>query len=109
MKELFEQQAERLKEAQFYILYWAAKAEELSRKYNITNVFDDLKFIGSTRTKQSAVSYVESLNALCFLNISGESNSKNIYITKYGAQALEYLLSVKHFQIKKSYFLEVMK
>ena len=84
-------------------------AEGKKQKYNITNVFDDLKFIGATRTKQSAVSYVESLVSLCFLGVGEESNRKNIYITKHGAKALEFLISKKVYQIKKSMFLEVTK
>ncbi len=109
MNELFEKQIMNLKEVHFHILYWTALAEGKGQGYNITNIFDDLKFIKATRTKQSAVSYVESLVALCFIGIKGESNRKNVYITNYGAKALEYLISKNNFQIKKSMFLEVAK
>ncbi len=109
MKELFEQQILILKETHFHVLYWSAKAEEKGQKYNITNVFDDLKFAGCTRTKQSAVSFVDSLSALCFINVAGDSNKKNISITKFGAKALEYLVSNNKFKIKKSLFLEGVK
>jgi hypothetical protein len=109
MKELFEQQLLNLKEPHFHVLYWSAKAEEKGQKYNITNVFDDLKFVGCTRTKQSAVSFVDSLFVLCFIGVAGESNKKNISITKFGAKALEFLLSNNKYKIKKSLFLEGVK
>ena len=109
MNELFEKQISNLKEAHFHILYWAALAEGRGKEYNITNVFDDLKFIGATRTKQNAVSFVESLAALCFIGINQESNRKNIYISKHGAKALEFLIAKGSYQIKKSLFLEVAK
>lgn len=106
MDELFEKQINSLKEAHFHILYWTAMGEEMNHKYNITNVFDDLKFIGATRTKQNAVALVESLSVLCFIAINGESNRKNIYITKYGAKVLEFLMVKRDYKIKKSMFLE---
>ena len=109
INELLEKQILNLKASHFHILYWAAMAEEKEVLYNITNIFDDLKFIKATRTKQSAVAYVEALSALCFVSINGESNRKNIFITKYGARALEYLLSNNSFKINKSLFLEVSK
>lgn len=109
MNDLFEEQSSLLKEPHFFVLYWTAKAEEKGIKYNITNVFDDLKYIGATRTKQSAVSFVESLHSLCFVGISGEGNRKNLYITKYGAKALEYLISNTNYKPKKSLFLEGSK
>ena len=109
MKELFEQQILNLKEPHFHVLYWSAKAEEKGQKYNITNVFDDLKFANCTRTKQSAVSYVDTLSVLSFVVVAGESNKKNISITKHGAKALEYLLSNDKYKIKKSLFLEGVK
>ena len=109
MNELFEKQVNNLKETHFHILYWTAMAEEKGALYNITNVFDDLKFIKSTRTKQSAVAYVEALAALCFIAINGDSNRKNIYITKYGAKTLEYLISNNLYKIRKSLFLEESK
>ena len=107
MNELLEKQILNLRETHFHIMYWAAMAEEREVLYNITNIFDDLKFIKFTRTKQSAVAFVEALSALCFITVNGESNRKNIYITKYGARALEYLLSNNSYKIKKSLFLEV--
>ena len=109
INELFENQILNLKEAHFHVLYWAAMAEEKDIFYNITNIFDDLKFIKATRTKQSAVAFVEALAALCFITINGESNRKNIFITKYGARALEYILSKNIYKTKKSLFLEVSK
>jgi hypothetical protein len=109
MNELFEKQILNLKEVHFHVLYWTALAEGRGVSYNITNIFDDLKFIGLTRTKQSAVSFVESLASLCFIGIHGEGNRKNAYITKHGAKALEYLIANNSYQIKKSMFLEVVK
>lgn len=106
MADLFEKQLAQLKEPHFLVLYWAAKAEEKNIKYNITNVFDDLKFSGSTRTKQSAVALIEALNVLCFLDVAGEGNRKHIYITAFGAKALETLLASSKFNVKKSIFLE---
>ncbi len=109
MDKLFESQISGLRETHFLILYWSALAEEKGIKYNITNVFDDLKYQGITRTKQSAVSYVDSLHYLCFIRRAEESNRKNIYISVNGAKALEYLVSKKVFQPKESMFLEVTK
>ena len=109
MKELFEKQISQLKEAHFLILYWTAKAEEKNTKYNITNIFDDLKYTGATRTKQSAVSFVDALSVLCFVDVAGEGNRKHLYISPFGAKALEYLLSESKFKIKKSMFLEESK
>ena len=109
MNELFAKQVSSLKEVHFNILYWSALAEGKGISYNITNIFDDLKFIGTTRTKQSAVSSVESLASLCFIGINGEGNRKNVYITKHGAKALEILMTKGSYQTKKSMFLEVVK
>jgi len=109
MNELLDKQISNLKEVHFHILYWTALAEGKGRVYNITNIFDDLKFIGATRTKQNAVSFVESLVSLYFIGINGEGNRKNVYITKYGAKALEFLIAKERYQIKKSMFLEVAK
>ena len=106
MKDLFENQVSQLKEAHFLILYWTAKAEEKNAKYNITNIFDDLKYSGATRTKQSAVAFVEALSLLCFVDVAGEGNRKHLYITPFGAKALEHLVSNSKFKIKKSMFLE---
>ncbi len=109
MEELLNNQIERLEEAQFLILYWAAQAETLNIKYNITNVFDDLKDLKITRTKQSATSYIEGLYMLCFINVVEESNRKNIYISEYGAEALERLVNSKKVKVQSSRFLEVNK
>ena len=109
MKDLFEKQVSQLKEAHFLILYWTAKAEEKNMKYNITNIFDDLKYVGATRTKQSAVAFVDALSVLCFVDIAGEGNRKHLYISSFGAKALELLLSESKFKIKKSMFLEGSK
>jgi hypothetical protein len=106
MNELFYLQLERLKEHHFLILYWAAEAEVKGLKYNITNAFDDLKDLDITRTKQSVVAYVESLYSLYFIEMKIERNRKNIYTTKFGADALEELIKENKFEIKESRFLE---
>jgi hypothetical protein len=105
MEKLFEEQVSKLKKHHYLILYWAAEAEVAKRKYNITNVFDDLKALGITRTKQSAVSYIDVLEALCFIDVKEERNRKNIYISSYGETALEKLVSEKQFKIEKSTYL----
>ena len=89
------------------VLYWCARAEDRKRAYNITNCFDDLKHLGITRTKQTAVSVVEALDALRFITIQGAGNRKNITITPYGAKALETLVLQQAFQLRQSSFLEV--
>lgn len=104
--ELFETQISRLGEAQYLILLWVTKAEGKGKKYNITNCFDDLKHLGITRTKQTAVAAVESLSALCFVEVRDERNRKNIYISKHGAQALARLVSSNRFEAKTSAYLE---
>ncbi len=109
MKELFEQQVKGLQEHHFLILYWSALAEDKKVKYNITNAFDDLKFHNITRTKQSAVAYIEALDILQFIVLKDESNRKNIYITDYGAEALTMLVSYDKFQTRKSIHLEVSR
>ena len=83
--------------------------EGASVKYNITNCFDDLKRAGITRTKQTAVSLVETLWALCFVDIREERNRKNIYITSHGAQALKHLIESNRFEAKSSSYLEDLK
>ena len=60
IQELYDRQIEGLDYQHFLILYWTAVAEDKKARYNITNVFDDLKSADVTRTKQSAVSYVEA-------------------------------------------------
>jgi hypothetical protein len=106
MENLFTEQYRRLKECHFLILYWAAEAEVKGVKYNITNVFDDLKDLGVTRTKQSVMAYVESLYMLCFIDVKDERNRKNIYLAEPGARALEELVKNSNFKTKKSRFME---
>ena len=106
MKELFEQQAGQLGESHFLALSWAAQAEDRRIKYNITNYFDDLKYARITRTKQNAVTALDALRALRFVDIREEGNRKNIYITKYGAKALEGLVLEHKYALKASAFLE---
>ena len=106
MTELFEKQIATLQEAHFLALYWTTVAEDKGIKYNITNVFDDLKNLKITRTKQSAVAYVDSLKLLRFLDVREESNRKNLYLSNYGAQALEKLIISKKFKPQNSNYLE---
>ena len=106
MKKLFEQQVEQLLESHFLVLSWAAQAEDRGVRYNMTNCFDDLKFCGITRTKQSAVAAVDALRALCFVVIRDEGNRKNIYITRHGAKALETLVLEQTYALRGSAFLE---
>lgn len=103
---LFDEQVGRLHELHYLVLFWAAQGEGRGCKYNITNCFDDLKHAGVTRTKQTAVAAIEGLATLCFIDIRDERNRKNIYITKYGAKALEALVMSNQFQPKPSAFLE---
>ena len=104
MKHLFDEQVGSLQESHFLGLFWAAQAEDRQIKYNITNCFDDLKYLGITRTKQNAVSVLETLHALRFIEIRDEGNRKNVYITKYGAKALEALvLGQTHTPMKSSF------
>ena len=106
MNELFSKQINRLDEAHFLVLYWTAVGEDKKMKYNITNVFDDLKIHKITRTKQSAVAFVDSLNALCFIEVREESNRKNLYLTDHGGEAMQKLLEQDRFTIKNSNYLE---
>lgn len=106
MENLFTEQLARQKEHHFLILYWSAEAEVKGVKYNITNAFDDLKDLGITRTKQSVMAYVESLYSLCFLDVREERNRKNLYLSEFGAEALENLVENSHFKIQKSRFME---
>ncbi len=106
MNELFEKQVAELQGAHFLVLYWTTVAEDKKKRYNITNVFDDLKSLKITRTKQSAVAYVETLKALCFITVREESNRKNLYLTNYGAQALEKMIISKKYTPDKSSYLE---
>jgi hypothetical protein len=106
---LFQEQVSRLGLHHFLILYWAALSEAKGVRYNITNAFDDMKFQKLTRTKQTAVANIEALALLGFVDLKDESNRKNIYITKFGAEALQVLGENKRFKTKKSLFLEVTK
>lgn len=106
VQDLFTKQVDQLKEYHFLILYWVAKAESEKTKYNITNVFDDLKSTGVTRTKQNVVTYIESLATLYFIRLIDEHNRKNLYITNYGAKALEILVKQRLFNVKPSTYLE---
>ncbi len=106
MENLFTEQLKRQKEHHFLILYWAAEAEVQGVKYNITNVFDDLKDLGITRTKQRVMAYVESLYALCFIDIKDERNRKNIYLSDAGADALERMVGESNFKTKTSRYME---
>ena len=79
--------------------------EDLDCRYNITNTFDDMKRLGITRTKHCGA-IVESLAALCFIEIREERNRKNIFITTYGAKALEALVLSGRFVPRASGYLE---
>ncbi len=105
--DIFQEQVKHLGEPHFLVLYWVAAAEDRRMRYNITNCFDDLKYLRLTRTKQTAVSVIESLAALRFIAIRDEGNRKNIYITQHGARALESLVRQHTFAPKPSAFLEV--
>jgi hypothetical protein len=107
--ELFEMQLARLKEPHFLILYWAMSSEDRGVKYNITNVFDDLKSAGVTRTKQTAVAVVAALEALCLIDLRDEHNRKNVYLTRYGGLALKHFAEQKSFEVRKSQYLENLK
>ncbi|MBR4673520.1 MAG: hypothetical protein IKP00_03570 [Victivallales bacterium] len=106
---LFSEQVERLQEGHFLVLYWAALGEGKKVKYNITNLFDDLKAVGITRTKQTVVGIVQGLESLCFVDLREERNRKNIYITRFGAKALEMMVKQKRYTSRKSAFLEAQE
>ncbi len=105
--ELYKQQIEGLDYQHFLVLYWTMVAEDKREGYNITNVFDDLKLSGVTRTKQSAVSYVETLKYLQFIELREQRNRKSLYLTEHGAKALMRL--GEKFDILKSNYLETVK
>ena len=105
MEDIFEEQLKRIKKHHFLILYWSAEAEVNGYKYNITNIFDDLKILGITRTKQSAMTYIDVLYSLCFIEVREERNRKNIYITEYGELVLERLVESNSYKLEKSTFL----
>ena len=106
LENLFRDQVAHLALSHFLVLYWVASAEDRRLRYNITNCFDDLKLRGITRTKQNAVSIIDSLSALRFVEIRDEGNRKNLYITPYGAKALEALVLDARFVAQTSPFLE---
>lgn len=107
--DLLQDQLNRLGEGHFLILSWCAFCEDKNVKYNITNCFDDLKSAGITRTKQTAMSFVETLWSLCFVDIRDERNRKNLYITPHGAKALAYLIKSNRYKLKLSSYLEDFK
>ena len=104
--DLLQDQLNRLGFGHFLILVWCSLSEDKSVKYNITNCFDDLKSAGVTRTKQTAMSMIDTLWALCYIDVREERNRKNIYITSHGAKALEQLIMSDRFTAKTSSFLE---
>ena len=106
MTNLFDEQIASLAETHFLVLLWAAQSEDRKARYNITNCFDDLKHLGLTRTKQTAVAVVDTLRTLRFIDLRDEGNRKNLYITTYGAKALETLVLKQAFVSKQSAFLE---
>lgn len=106
---LFHEQVDHLEYRHFLVLYWTARAEDAGVPYNITNCFDDLKSAGITRTKQNAVSAVEALSVLRFLDVRTEANRRNLYITPQGARALERLVRQRAFEAQPSAFLEGTK
>jgi len=106
LTDLFESQVGRLGEAHYLVLLWSAKSEGATRKYNLTNFFDDLKHLGITRTKQTAVAVIEAMASLCFIEVRDERNRKNIYITRHGARALARLVEGRRYEAKNSAFLE---
>ncbi len=106
-EDLYMRQIEGLDYQHFLILYWTAVAEDKRTGYNITNVFDDLKISGVTRTKQSAVSFVETLKYLQFIELREERNRKSLYLSQYGAKALIQL--GEKFEIEKSNYLETAR
>ena len=104
--ELFRQQINRLNYAHFLVLCWCAQSEDMKIKYNITNCFDDLKSCGVTRTKQTAVSVVETLYALSFVDVRDEKNRKNLYISSWGAKALQQMVLSDKYVMRNSAYLE---
>ena len=105
--ELFELQLGRLCEEHFLALYWATVSEFINVNYNITNYFDDLKHLGLTRTKQTAVAAIEALRLMGLIDLRDARNRKNIFITRYGASALQRLVKAGNFKSKPSEYLEI--
>jgi hypothetical protein len=52
------------------------------------------------------VAFVEALAALCFVDLRGESNRKNLYLTEFGAQALQRLAASAKYSLEKSQSIE---
>ncbi len=103
---LVNEQLASLEQSHFLVLYWLAEAEDKRHTYNVTNCFDDLKDLGITRTKQNAVAIITALRALRFIDSDDRGNRRNLYITPYGARALEYLVNHRNYTPKPSPFLE---
>lgn len=104
LDKLFDRQVGNLDQAHVNLLYWSAMAEDRKTRYNITNAFDDLKYLQLTRTKQAVYAYIEALRVCCLIDIREEGNKKNLYITQYGARALETLVN-QGFTLQPSHFL----
>ena len=101
-----QEQVGRLDQIHFLIMYWAARARDLKKDYNVTNVFDDLKAQHLTRTKQSAVSFIESLYHLAYIDLLMKANKKTLYLREEGLAVLELLVRQKKFNFKQSQYLE---
>ena len=104
-EQLYELQLSRLGEEHFLALYWATVSEYKSLAYNITNYFDDLKHLGLTRTKQTAMAAIEAMRLMGFIDLRDSRNRKNIFITRFGANALQRLVK-RNFKSKPSEYLE---
>ena len=104
--QLYELQLSRLGEEHFLALYWATVSEYKSLAYNITNYFDDLKHLGLTRTKQTAMAAIEAMRLLGLIDLRDSRNRKNIFITHFGADALQRLVKTHDFKGKPSEYLE---
>ncbi len=104
--ELIKMQLSRLGEEHFLALYWATVSEYKSVAYNITNYFDDLKHLGLTRTKQTAMAAIEAMRLLGLIDLRDSRNRKNIFITHFGASALQHLVKSGNFTSKPSEYLE---
>ena len=106
LRDLLQLQVSRLGYGHYLVLYWCAQGEGMSVKYNITNCFDDLKHCGVTRTKQTAVGVIETLHVLGYVDVKDERNRKNIYITRWGAKALQQLVLSNRYETKESLYLK---
>lgn len=103
---LYELQLSRLGVEHFLALYWATVSEYKARAYNITNYFDDLKHLGLTRTKQTAMAAIEAMRLLGLIDLRDSRNRKNIFITRFGADALQRLVKERNFKSQPSEYLE---